>query len=78
MARHKIHFNCPHCNALYHVVTVEAEPKTVDRQRACRSCGGPLRSREGKFAFQYHLLRERAGFDPRARRGQRVRGYPTS
>jgi predicted RNA-binding Zn-ribbon protein involved in translation (DUF1610 family) len=68
----RVHFNCPHCDALYHVVRIEAGPETADRQATCRACGAPLPVREGKVVFKYFLLRERAGFDPRARKGQRT------
>jgi hypothetical protein len=63
------HFNCPNCNALYHVVRVEAEPETKDRQRTCRDCGCPFRGREGKNVLKYLLLRPPARPDPRARKG---------
>ena len=51
-------FNCPYCNALYQVVKVEAGPETVDREITCRSCGGPLTGRDGKFVLKYFLLRK--------------------
>jgi hypothetical protein len=46
-------FNCPHCDVLY-----QAGPETVDRELTCRSCGGPLPSREGKFIIKYFMLRK--------------------
>ena len=45
-------FKCPTCDAAYKVVRAEALPKH-DRELTCLSCGGPLRSREGKFALKY-------------------------
>jgi transcription elongation factor Elf1 len=51
-------FNCPNCNALYHVVKVEAGPETVDREITCRACGAPLAGREGKLVVKYFLLRK--------------------
>jgi hypothetical protein len=53
-------FNCPNCNALYQVLKVEAGPETVNRQATCRTCGGPLPGREGKFVIKYFLLRNAA------------------
>jgi hypothetical protein len=50
-------FACPNCNALYQVIKVEAGPETTDQEIACRSCGGPLAGREGKFVLKYFLLR---------------------
>jgi hypothetical protein len=51
-------FNCPNCNALYQVVSIEAGPETVGRDLACRSCGGPLPGHEGKLVLKYFLLRK--------------------
>ena len=45
-------FRCPTCDAAYKVVRAEAPPKH-DRELTCLSCGGPLRSREGKFVLKY-------------------------
>jgi hypothetical protein len=56
-------FACPNCDAYYQVVKVEAGPETNDRELACRSCGGRLKSREGKFVLKYFLLRNGAGFE---------------
>jgi predicted RNA-binding Zn-ribbon protein involved in translation (DUF1610 family) len=64
-----VHFNCPNCNALYHVVKVEAGSNTVDRQSTCRECGAPLPSRDGKSVCKYLLLREPTRRDLRTRRG---------
>jgi len=49
-------FKCPNCEALYQVERIEAAPAN-DREIACRSCGGPLPSREGQFILKYFLLR---------------------
>jgi hypothetical protein len=58
MATGKPSFQCPNCNALYQLVKVEADPRTTDREITCRSCGGPLPGREGKFILTYFLLRK--------------------
>jgi predicted Zn finger-like uncharacterized protein len=58
MATAKLLFNCPNCNALYHIVKVEAGPETGSREVVCRTCGGPLPAREGKFVVKYFLLRK--------------------
>jgi predicted Zn finger-like uncharacterized protein len=56
MATERQSFNCPNCNALYHVVKVEAGPETVDREINCRSCGAPLTGRDDKLVLKYFLL----------------------
>ena len=58
MATGKPSFNCPHCNALYQVVKVEAGPETINRELTCGACGAPLHGREGKFVLKYFLLRK--------------------
>ena len=63
------HFNCPNCNALYHLIKVEAGPETIDFEIACRVCGAPLAAREGSAVLKYFLLREPVRPDPRARQG---------
>ena len=40
-------FTCAHCQALYHVVKVEAGPETTEAEVTCRACGAPLPGREG-------------------------------
>jgi predicted Zn finger-like uncharacterized protein len=61
-ARHTVtgkpFFKCPNCDALYHIVKVQAGPETVAREITCRACGGPFPGREGKFAMKYFLLRK--------------------
>ena len=59
-------FECPHCEAQYKVVSVEAPP-TNDRPLLCLSCGGPLHNREGKFALKY--------FPTEGSRSKRLNGY---
>jgi hypothetical protein len=54
----KASFNCPHCDAPYHVVRGEPGPETLYRKIACRACGGPLPEREGEFVLKYFLLRK--------------------
>jgi hypothetical protein len=56
-ARAEPFFKCPICDALYHIVKVEAGSETVDRGITCRACGGLLPGREGKFVLKYFLLR---------------------
>ena len=68
-----ISFTCSNCQALYHVVKVEAGPETTDREVTCRSCDAPFPGREGKLVLKYFLLRN-AG---RTRRG-RARQAPES
>ena len=51
-------FNCPNCNALYQLVSIEAGPETITRDITCRSCGAALPGREGKLVFKYFLLRK--------------------
>ena len=51
-------FKCPNCEALYHIVKVEAGPQSDDREITCRACGGPLPGREAKFVMKYFLLRK--------------------
>jgi predicted Zn finger-like uncharacterized protein len=48
-------FNCPNCNALYHVVKADLRSEIVDRWVTCRTCNGPLPAREGKFVLKYLL-----------------------
>jgi hypothetical protein len=48
-------FTCPDCQALYHLVKVEAGPETVEHPLACRACGASLPSREGRFVLKYFL-----------------------
>ena len=67
-----IHFNCPHCNALYQVVRAEAGPETVDQQITCQACGAPLPSRQGSFVLEYFLLRKALPVDGRARPGSQA------
>lgn len=57
-------FRCPHCEARYHLVKVEADPESTVGMIICRACGGRLSPREGKFALKYFLLDKR----PRPRR----------
>ena len=63
------HFNCPNCNALYHVVKTEAGPETDDREITCCACDGPLAARDGMLICKYFLLWKAARTDPRARQG---------
>ena len=57
-AANKPFFKCPNCEALYHIVKVEAGPQSADREITCLACGGPLPAREAKFVMKYFLLRK--------------------
>ena len=63
-------FHCPNCNALYHVIKVEAGPETVDRALTCRVCGSSFPSREGNAVLKYFLTRKSS----RVQRGEGLRG----
>jgi len=69
-------FRCPHCGALYHIIKVEAGPEPDDREITCRTCGGPLGVRDGKFILKYFLLRK-AGRRQRWKQGLSVRAAET-
>ena len=49
-------FDCPNCGAIYRVIRAAAGPETMDREITCRSCGGPLHSREDGFILKYFLV----------------------
>jgi hypothetical protein len=51
---------CPHCEALYHVIKLEAAPESVDRQTKCAICDGSLSAGDGKYSLKYFLLRKAA------------------
>jgi transcription elongation factor Elf1 len=51
-------FTCPDCQALYHIVKVEAGPETIHRAVTCLVCGAKLPSREGESVLKYFLLRK--------------------
>jgi hypothetical protein len=40
---------CPHCEALYHVIKLEAASETVERQTKCTICDEPLPAGDGSF-----------------------------
>jgi hypothetical protein len=63
-----ISFTCAHCQALYHVVKVEAGPETTEAEVTCLACGVPFAGREGKFVLKYLMLRHGAR-RPLQRRG---------
>ena len=48
----------PNCDATYHVVKAEVEPEFAHRETTCRTCGGPVPGREGKFVMKYFPLRK--------------------
>ena len=64
-------FNCPNCNALYHLIKAEAGPETIDREITCRICGAPLPGRDGSFVLKYFLFAESA-----TARSTRTAGLP--
>ena len=64
-------FTCPNCQALYHVVKVEAGPETVFQEVPCRVCGEPLVGREGNFVLKY-FLRPKGRSHPKGRRTRNV------
>jgi hypothetical protein len=69
MAKYKaVHFNCPSCNTLYHVVKTGAGPVVIDSWVTCRTCHAPIPACEGKFRLKYFVLRQ-----ARARIHARVR-----
>ena len=49
-------FACPNCGARYTLVRAEADRASVSGQLVCRSCGGPLNGREGRFVLKYFLV----------------------
>jgi hypothetical protein len=51
-------FNCVDCDALYHLIKVEAGPETADREINCRACGAPLPARDGQFVLKYFHLQK--------------------
>jgi hypothetical protein len=72
-------FNCPNCNALYQLVSIEVGPETVTRDITCRSCGSSLPGREGKLVLKYFLLRKAGRIQNGKGRSQDVvfsRGQP--
>lgn len=48
-------FKCPNCGARYQVVSVEAEPVTVE-ELTCLRCVAALRGRDGRFGLKCFLL----------------------
>jgi hypothetical protein len=46
-------FSCPHCEAAYKLVYVEAEESASDPEILWLRCGGPLQAREGDFLRKY-------------------------
>jgi hypothetical protein len=74
-----ISFTCAHCQALYHVVKVEAGPETTEAEVTCRACGAPLPGREGTFVLKYFYAAPRSarsapwtGQDRRTSRGHNL------
>jgi hypothetical protein len=61
-----VYFNCPECNALYHLIRAEAGPETIYREIPCRACDAPLPGRDRDFVLKYFLLLNALRPDPRA------------
>jgi predicted Zn finger-like uncharacterized protein len=68
-----VHFICPNCSALYHVVKAEAGPDFTPREVTCLACGGPLPVRNRNFIFKYFLLRKAGRRQNHRRKPQRAR-----
>jgi hypothetical protein len=48
---------CPHCNALYQVVRVEAVSTVIPvRKIPCLNCGGNLDTRKGSYLLKWFLV----------------------
>ncbi len=71
-----ISFTCANCQALYHVVKVEAGPETTEAEVTCCACGAPLPGREGKFVLKYFMLRHGARRPVRRRGPAETRERP--
>jgi hypothetical protein len=56
-------FNCPHCDAGYKLVRVEAESGKTYRPVRCKVCRGALPATDGGEVLKYFLVRR-----PRNRR----------
>jgi transcription elongation factor Elf1 len=63
-------FACPNCGTRYTLVRAEADRASASGQLVCRSCGGPLNGREGRFVLKYFLV-DRPRIQARAARGKR-------
>jgi hypothetical protein len=61
---------CPNSGARYTLVRAEADRASVSGQLVCRSCGGPLNGREGRFVLKYP--RRSAKDSSQSRAGQAV------
>ena len=70
-AHASLRMNCPHCGAAYKVVQVEAPSDPVEI--TCRSCGGPLAGREGRFLLKYFLVDKRRKAAPPASAAHHIR-----
>jgi predicted Zn finger-like uncharacterized protein len=70
-AQASIRTSCPHCGAAYKVVQIEAPSDPVEI--TCRSCGGPLAGREGRFLLKYFLVDKRRKAAPPRSGSPRIR-----
>ena len=57
MAEQTSRMNCPHCGAAHRVVQIEAQSDPIEI--TCKSCGGPLEGRRGRFLLKYFLVDKR-------------------
>jgi hypothetical protein len=62
-------FACPTCGARYKLVRVEADTVSTNGLLMCRSCGGPLNGREGRYILKYFLV-DRPKIQARPARGK--------
>ena len=53
-------FNCPNCDASYHLVHAEAGPDSEVHKLTCLRCGGPLQRRRDRFVLKYFCV-DKAG-----------------
>jgi hypothetical protein len=56
---HSERFECPHCQAEYKLVRVDAPVVESTQEIFCRSCDGPLQGRQGRFILKYFLVSKR-------------------
>jgi hypothetical protein len=62
-------FACPTCGVRYKLVRADADEASASNQLLCRSCGGPLNGREGRFVLKYFLV-DRPRVQAKAARGK--------
>ena len=72
-AQASVRTSCPHCGAAYKVVQIEAPSDPVEI--TCKSCGGPLAGREGRFLLKYFLVDKRRKAAPPAADAHQARPH---